>query len=394
MNNDRQAIFERLRTSRYFRNIAEESLLKLIMLAEVRSFAPGETIMDQGEFNNPLFVLTDGEVSVHADDELVYRLKRRGDIFGEVDAVKGEPSSVSVRALSAVEVITISAASLEYIRNDRSHELHHVFQLWLARVLSEKLALTTQKAKRHEKLHNQLRHELETAKFVQQAVFGSSLTPIPGTPLFLRSEFADILGGDVYGVFQVAAELYGILIGDVSGHGTPAALIAMGMLNSFLQFSKNDPSSRRVLENVNGIAQQSMPQDRFMTAFYGLYHPVSRHLTYTDAGHHPALVLRSGRVQRLPAPFGIPIGIQQSELAGYTEGSFQLLSQDRLILFTDGVLECRKGERLSLGDFERFIEENAGLPPQEFRDAVFGYGRGPSPGSCKDDLTVMIFEVQ
>jgi serine phosphatase RsbU (regulator of sigma subunit) len=338
-------------------------------------------------------VITAGEVSVQVDGELIYGLKRTGDIFGEIDAAAGDVCNATVQAKEAVEVVTISLAALKRIQNDSSHELHNVFHVWLTRVLSEKLVLATQKAKRYEKLHNQLREELETAKFVQQAVCASHLADIPGFTLFLRSEFADILGGDVYGVFGASDNHYGVLIGDVSGHGTPAALIAMSVLNSFQLFSKGESSSRRVLEHVNNLSLQSMPSNRFFTAFYGIFDITTRELTYTNAGHHPALVLRDGSVQRLPMSSGIPVGIHHSDLSGYSENSFQMNKKDRLFLFTDGVFECVRGKRMDLSGLEDFIAEHAGLASRELADAIFDDRKLSASGGCDDDLTLIIIEV-
>ena len=394
MNSDQQQIFDRLKSARYFRHTPDESLRKLIMLAEIRCFGPGETILRQGQINDRLYVITGGEVSVQVDGELIYGLKRVGDIFGESNVVTEDVCNATVQAKDAVEVVTISMAALKQIQNDGTHELHNIFHVWLTRVLSEKLVLATQKAKRYEKLHNQLREELETAKFVQQAACVSNLSAIPDFPLFLRSEFADILGGDVYGVFEATDSLYGILIGDVSGHGTPAALIAMSILNSFQHFSKGDGSSRGVLRNVNNLVRQSMPANRFFTAFYGIYNTATQELIYTNAGHHPALVLRDGRVLRLPMSSGIPIGIHDSDRSGYSEISFKMIRKDRLLLFTDGVFECVRGRRLALPDLENFIAGHAELPSQELNDSIFDHLKLPASAGCSDDLTLMIFEVR
>lgn len=393
MNTVPQEIFYRLKSSRYFEHTRDESLSKLVMLAEVLCFGPGETILQQGQQNDRLYVITQGEVSVKVDGELIYGLKRKGDIFGELSAATGGVSGETVQAKEAAEVVTISLASLAQIQSDGSHELHHVFHAWLTRVLSEKLVLATQKAKRYEKLHNQMRTELETARFVQQAVCASNLAPIPGLTLYLRSEFADILGGDIYGIFEVSRDLYGILIGDVSGRGTPAALIAMSSLNSFQHFSKGDGSSMRVVQRVNNLAQQSMPSNRFLTAFYGIFNTATCELVYSNAGHHPALVLRDRRVHRLPMSPGIPIGIHHSDVAGYTETLFRMNKKDRLFLFTDGVFEWLRGKGSPLSELERLIEEHAALTSEKLNDAIFERWEISTSGLREDDFTLMTFEV-
>lgn len=394
MKNIQEKIFHRLKSARYFEHTSAESLKKLTMLSDIRSFGPEEIILQQGQKNDKLYVITAGEVSVRVDGEIIYDLKRKGDIFGEINVVTGGVCSASVQVKEAVEVVTISLAALVEIQHDIKHELHSVFHVWLTRVLSDKLVLATQKAKLYEKLHTQILKELETAKFVQQAVCSSNLADILGLKLYLRSEFADILGGDVYGIFKVSNDLRGILIGDVSGHGTPAALIAMSILNSFQHFSKGDSSTKRVLDHVNNLAQQSMPSNRFMTAFYGIFNTVTQELIYTNAGHHPALVLRGGQAYRLPMSQGIPIGIYDSEHAGYAEERFQMEKGDRLFLFTDGVFECLEGKKIDLSELESFIETHADLSSEELNNAIFDKGKALPIRACRDDFTLMIFEVQ
>lgn len=394
MNNIQEKIFHRLKVARYFEHTSDESLEKLTLLSEIRSFGSEEIILQQGQKNDRLYIITAGEVSIKVDGENIYDLKRKGDIFGEINVVTGGVCTATVQVKEAVEAVTISLATLVKIQNDIKHELHSIFHVWLTRVLSDKLVLATQKAKQYEKLHTQQLKDLETAKFVQQAVCSSNLADIHGLKLYLRSEFADILGGDVYGIFKVSTNMRGILIGDVSGHGTPAALIAMSILNSFQHFSKGDSSSKKVLDHVNNLAQQSMPSNRFMTAFYGIFNTATQELIYTNAGHHPALVLRGGHVNRLPMSQGIPIGIYDSEHAGYDEEIFQMEKGDRLFLFTDGVFECLEGKKMDLSELESFIETHAGLSSQDLNNAIFDQGKALPESACQDDFTLMIFEVQ
>jgi sigma-B regulation protein RsbU (phosphoserine phosphatase) len=235
---------------------------------------------------------------------------------------------------------------------------------------------------------------METARFVQHAVCAANQVQIPGCPLHLRSEYAQILGGDVYGIFDASQGYYGILIGDVSGHGTPAALIAMSILNSFQHFSNGNVSSMKVVQAVNELAQQAMPPDRFTTAFYGIFDTATKALVYTNAGHYPALVLREDRIIRLPMSDGIPIGIYHSDCAEYSENFFQMRRGDRLFLFTDGILDCLRGKRKMFPELEAFLKEYTDLSSGELADAVFNEFGPSSVGSCYDDVTIMIFEVE
>ncbi len=394
MDTVQKKIFRNLKKSRYFQHIPERSLRKFLALTYILRFKEGNIVLMQGQESSNVYCIINGIVSVRIDDEFIYNLSRSGDMFGEMGVISGKPSNAEIKAVEDLEVIVISSDLLQTIQGDSSHELHHIFYEWFSRILTEKLELTSQKAKRFEELNNYLNSDLEAAKQVQYEVFFSRIVSIPNLPLFLKCEFSDILGGDFYGVFEVDEEHYGILLGDVTGHGTAASLIAVTTLDLFRFAVKISKSPQETMYHINELCVETMPEKYFVTIFYGVYNIKSRQLIYALGGHHPGILVRKNETLQFKSKPGMPIGIFDNSISKYTEEKLQLEAGDRLLLFTDGAFETIptiKGfSRLEL--FQQFIEKNSDLPSPELINKIYNYGRSFYEGKYPDDFTLLLFE--
>ncbi len=164
MKKNEMGIFAHLKQSRYLENLPEDCLRELLSLIEYASFPQGARVVAQGERNSKVFFIIEGSVQVTADEQPLYSLARKGDIFGELSIVSNQPSQVSVEVLSDLQALTISPDSFESIQQDRSHRLSQVFYNWLARILADKLHLTSEKAKRFENINAELQASLEAQK--------------------------------------------------------------------------------------------------------------------------------------------------------------------------------------------------------------------------------------
>ncbi len=154
-------IFNSLRDSRHFKGLSDEALRKLLAIAEYSEFQKGEVLLRQGEHNLKVFVLLEGSVSVKVDDKYIYSLHRKGDVVGEMSIITDNPSSATVEAEEHLGIIAISTMLLRNIEADLYHELHHIFYRWFSLILSEKLYLTSHKAKLYEETQKSLeqRHD-------------------------------------------------------------------------------------------------------------------------------------------------------------------------------------------------------------------------------------------
>lgn len=392
MNTSKHVIFMSFRQSRFFQGVSNEKIMRLIELSDLKAYQKDDTILAQGQENESVYFLLSGSVSVFMDKEFIYNLCRKGDIFGEMSVINNEASSATIKAYEDLQVITISTRMLRDIHDDKDHELHAIVYEWFAKILSDKLHKTSLKAKLHEQLSRRLRGELERAKKTQDLIFSSVLRTIDNFPVVVKSVFADILGGDLYATFLLDNERYGILLGDVSGHGADASLLSVMTINLFQNFPPKSSSSKEVVSAINNLALYCMPDDKFVTLFYAIYDPASNNLTYTTGGHHQALILREQEIIELPITQGLPIGIFRSEEMEYSENHFELIKGDKLVVFTDAIFENISPGEEGFKKLLSFLRQNITEPPEKLVNLVYDFGASFTKGVYGDDFTLMIFE--
>ncbi len=393
MTHDQDTIVHLLKKSRYLKPFGESKIRQLAVISRRQTLDRGKVLMRQDEPNRNVYIIIKGSVSVFVDQEFVYTLCRSGDILGEMSVITGGPSNATIAADMTVDLIEIPSQTLKQIHGDAAHELHAALYQWFSSILTDKLYKISQKAKRFEQINRQLHLDLEDAKTTQDKIFLSQTRRIATFPMTLKCEFSNILGGDFYAVFPVYPGAFGLLIGDVAGHGTGACIISMMIFNLFLAFARGESSPSKVVETVNHMSLEFMHQGKFATLFYGIYRPETQTLTYTNAGHHPALVLRNGRTMALPDGYGIPVGILQTGSEGYSETSFTFASGDRLLLFTDAVFEGNSGA--DTGGFSSLARRIESIPFKSSRavaEDLFHWRLGFSPSGLNDDYTLMIFD--
>jgi len=182
-----------------------------------------------------------------------------------------------------------------------------------------------------------LEQELEMARAVQKSLLPSQPPNIPGFTLVGDWRSAREVVGDFYDFFMLPDGGWGLLLGDVSGKGAPAALY-MAMTRSLIRSEASrhtEPSA--VLTEVNRRLLVEAPNEMFVTVFYAVLDPVLRSLTYATAGHDPPFLRRaSGGVEHL-ADGGPIMGL--FEELNLRDETLSLESGDTLVAYTDGLTD-------------------------------------------------------
>ena len=196
-------------------------------------------------------------------------------------------------------------------------------------------------ARRLERAYAELDHELRRVAEIQRALLPPALPRIPTLDMAAWYQTATRVGGDYYDFFDLRDGRWGVLIADVSGHGTPAAVV-MAMTRTLLHGQCYQCASPpELLERTN--QQLCTYSDRlsgsFVTAFYGVYDPRERVLTYSSAGHNPPLLVDAGiRVRELDDAHAMPLAVERD--AEFSQGEVRLGAGDTLLLYTDGITEA------------------------------------------------------
>jgi sigma-B regulation protein RsbU (phosphoserine phosphatase) len=191
----------------------------------------------------------------------------------------------------------------------------------------------------------ELDRELQVVGQIQRSLLPGELPKIPGFELAAYYLTSARAGGDYYDFFPLdnvggsGRNGWGVFIADVSGHGTPAAvLMAITHALAHAQPGTHTPADV-LLRYLNAqLARWYTRGGTFVTAFYAVLDPVSRTLTYSVAGHNPPRLVRGGRILPLDERAALPLGIDTDQT--YANVELPLERGDRLLLYTDGITEA------------------------------------------------------
>jgi sigma-B regulation protein RsbU (phosphoserine phosphatase) len=187
------------------------------------------------------------------------------------------------------------------------------------------------------------------------------------------------------------------LIADVSGHGTPAAVM-MAILHSLAHGHPGHPEPpSALLEHVNRrlSARYTTENEVFVTAFYGIYNPALREFSYSCAGHNPPQLRRCslGQVDTLEEVGGPPLGLFED--VTYAQATVTLHPGDTLVLYTDGVTEAMNTRNRQFGvDRLNSVLSRCDLGAAGLRDAILqGLDEFTGGAAAHDDRTLLVARV-
>ena len=245
-------------------------------------------------------------------------------------------------------------------------------------------------------MYNTVDRELKIVGDIQRSLLPAKMPSISTLKLAASYQTSQRAGGDYYDFFPLCDEKWGILIADVSGHGTPAAVM-MAITHSIAHLSPKEsgtPAALLGFLNEQLVSRYTNESGTFVTAFYGIYDAVHRSLTYSSAGHNPPRLWQCSQSQLLllDKAANLPLGLMAN--VEYENETMQLHPGDRLVLYTDGITEAANStgelfgvERLDdiLGNsctlnhngicrniVEGVEEFTGGLPPSDDRTLVVG----------------------
>ena len=239
-----------------------------------------------------------------------------------------------------------------------------------------------------------LEDELAIAREIQQGLLPRSLPAIPGFDIAAVNISSKQVGGDYYDVVPIQNDQFILAIGDVSGKGTPAALLMANVQASLRAFAPMGMSLPDATCRINDLTCQNTGQDKFITFFWASLNRATREFRYVNAGHNPPFLLRAdGSIKRLDVG-GIILGLMKT-LSPYQEESVTLNSGDTIVMFTDGVSEAMnaKEEDFTEERLEALLKTVRSESPAKIieavRKALDQYTHG-TPQS--DDITMLVLK--
>lgn len=247
-----------------------------------------------------------------------------------------------------------------------------------------------------ERFHREMIAQLAQARQAQEAIL---LTDLPSSRYFRAAvRFVPLaeIGGDFYDVFRIDEHSCGFMIADVTGHGIPAALLTFMSSAAFKSSTLGHISTREVLEETNRRLVGKMPFGTFASMFYMIYRELERELIYSQAGHPPAVLASPSKKQvSLLTTKGTLIGVFPPEQAQWDELRVTLQPGDKVIMYTDAVLEAssRRSHKVEIDRLCRLIKQHINDPIDDLLDAVYAHGISAKGDEYTDDVTLLGFEV-
>jgi phosphoserine phosphatase RsbU/P len=241
--------------------------------------------------------------------------------------------------------------------------------------------------------HDEIDREMKTVADLQRDLLPSQLPQIPNLQLAAHYQTSRHAGGDWYDFFPLPDGRWGIMIADVSGHGTPAAVL-MAITHSIAHTCSDEPAPPSKLLNFlnHHLASRYTRNGNFVTAFYGIYDPRDRTLAYACAGHHPPRIRRCKRntLDVLDEARRFPLGIDLDER--YTDHHAALDRGDTLVLYTDGITESRSpdGDFFGPGRLDQILSRCSADVDELLRETLAALDTFTASQALSDDRTLLL----
>lgn len=264
-------------------------------------------------------------------------------------------------------------------------------QLRILQALCDHVAVAVHNARRFQAEREEreiMSREAQEARAMQQSLLPKSSPYLPGFVISGVTLPASAVGGDWYDFISFPDGRLGVVLADVSGKGTAAALLmsaTRGMLRSLAEACCT-PSE--VLTKLNELLVQDFPAGRFVTLVYAVLDPTTRVVTFANAGHLHPLFVENGRERFVDTEFGLPLGLS---CGNYSESTIALSPGSRLVFYSDGISEAVNPaeEEYGLDRLARHVS-SCDVSALSIVDDVREFANGVG---LRDDATVVVVGV-
>jgi sigma-B regulation protein RsbU (phosphoserine phosphatase) len=255
--------------------------------------------------------------------------------------------------------------------------------------------LLTQQAEKE-----RLEEELRIARQIQMSLLPpQGAVGLPGLRIAALCLPAAEVGGDYYDLLPLSETRMGVLVADVSGKGTSAALYMAELKGLVLSLSRIYQSPAKLLAEANRILAATLDSRSFITMTYALVDTAARTMRYARAGHNPIIHLEAGTgLTRVLTPQGIGLGIDRGEKFDEVleEAEVPLTSGDVFLFFTDGLSEAMNVQSELFGErrLRDIIEASDGLESEPLKEKILSEIRDfVGDAAQHDDMTMVILKV-
>lgn len=345
------------------------------------------------------------------EDEVVKQLERRQGLI-DLSPAQGPSGSISDdeksrwKWLQAELVLPLlmkgQLVGLISLGVKADHEPYYKEDLELLETLSDQINISLENALLTEELREQerLKKELEVARRIQVSTLPQSDPNIPGLEVSGISIPAFEVGGDYYDYLDLVDGRFAVVVGDVSGKGTSAALYMSQLKGILKTAAKFHLSLKELMGEVNTITFDSIENKSFITLTCGAFDLKTKKFSLVRAGHLP-LIYYSAREEACGQllPKGIGVGLESGTIftAELEEAEMDFQSGDVFLFYSDGIVEARnpQGQELESDILVKLLQENGDNSAESLRERIISQVQAFAGNSSQtDDMTLVVVKVE
>jgi phosphoserine phosphatase RsbU/P len=396
-----------------FASLPVDEIRRLETRLRVSTCPPGKVLFLEGNSDDKFYILLAGQVEVvkalDSPEERLLGMREAGSMLGEMSLFsRAGCHTASVRSLTPLRLLKITRAELDALLHRQPQLCYELIRLLSNRLEeSENITILDLKEKNwrlcaaYQELESaqeqiiekeRLEKELEISGQIQQSILPKALPVVPGYELGALMVPARAVGGDFYTYFQLGGNQLGLVVGDVSDKGVPAALFMALTYSAIRLEALRSSSPVQALRKVNRHLLEMNASSMFVTLVYGILDCNSGDFHFARAAHpSPYLLDSAGRIVDMPVSAGQPLGLFGN--LPLDEQTIHLPPGGTLLLYSDGVSETKDIRGVDFGpdSLHRCIAANRKRPAQEMCEQLWqdvqAHGKGFPQ---QDDFTSVV----
>lgn len=342
-----------------FVDLPPDEIHHLSTILRLIEIPAGALLMREGERGDLFYVVIEGQIEIiksfGTQEERLLGIRGSGEYIGEMSLfLRDGLRTASGRAVCHSQLLEMARTDFDEMLERRPHlayELVRVLSLRLRTSQNETIrdlkkknvqlrqAYDQLKAAQEELIEKQkLEHELKVARNIQMSILPNELPKIAGFDIGALMEPARLVGGDFFDVLQLDRDKLGIVIGDVTDKGVPAALYMAETHALIVAEASHGSPPKETLQRVNRHLLRTNDKGLFVTVLYGILDYHTGLFEYSRAGHElPLLLSPDYELIDITMDVGIPLGIQAEPTLDNQK--LVIPPQSTLLLYTDGITD-------------------------------------------------------
>src|SRR6266478_4542474 len=264
---------------------------------------------------------------------------------------------------------------------------------WENQDLLQKLQNQLSWARGQRRAQRQRDQELQEAREIQDSLLPRKLPAVAGYEVAAMTQPLRFVGGDYYSVVRISERHTVLCIADVAGKGLPAALLMSSLQAALTPLIGQRLAPPQLCHRLNRILCDLTPVGKFISFFYAVLDSVDNRLTYCNAGHNPPLLIRPDGTSTELKAAGAVLG--QFPHWPYEQSELQMRSGDKLLLFTDGLVESCNADEEWFGEHDliRIAQENPSSSAEDLMGLLIRAASQHSGEHFQDDASLIVLKV-